>query len=161
MPNSGYIYLIAAKDMCSGIYKIGKANDPKKRIRALTKMPFGISLAHVVKCDNVAYVESRLHDFFREFRRNGEWFSLSGDQVKLITSCNSQADILELTGHQVDDTGQSYIQKTIRFDKTIFSIIAEDAKKEDRSFNVHINRLLRDALWDKLKCEVEKEPQAS
>lgn len=47
------------------------------------------------------------------------------------------------------------VQKTIRFDKTIFELIAEEAKREDRSFNAQINRMLRDALWIKLTGKPE------
>lgn len=58
-------------------------------------------------------------------------------------------------------TTNEAIQKTVRFDKTIFGMIAEDAKKEERSFNVQINRLLREVLRERLKNEQERESQAS
>lgn len=36
MSGPGYVYIIAADEPCKGMYKIGKANKPDSRIRALT-----------------------------------------------------------------------------------------------------------------------------
>ena len=94
--SNGYVYLVAADGPCVGLYKIGKANSPSKRIKQFTHMPFSIRLIHMISCKNPKIVESALHDFFAEFRSGGEWFLLSTDQVDTITSCLNEDELLRL-----------------------------------------------------------------
>lgn len=106
---SNYIYLIAGDGPCKGFYKIGKAKNPAKRIKQFTKMPFGMQIAHVVKCDNANLIESKLHEFFSDKRVNGEWFTLDSQQVDMFTLCNDECDLLEMIGASIkasnDDLG--------------------------------------------------------
>jgi len=94
--SNGYVYLVVADGKCAGLYKIGKANNPSKRIKQFTHMPFSIRLIHMISCKNPKIVESALHDFFAEFRSGGEWFLLSADQVETITSCLDEEELLRL-----------------------------------------------------------------
>lgn len=58
--------------------KIGKSNNPVKRMNALqTGCPTKITLIGAIKCkdDNHAMkVEKSFHEFFNDKRKNGEWF---------------------------------------------------------------------------------------
>ena len=62
------------------LYKIGKSIDPFKRLQQLnTSSPKKIYLIDCVSTD--AGVETRLHNFYRKYLSNGEWFSLNTNQV--------------------------------------------------------------------------------
>jgi hypothetical protein len=95
MSQVGYVYLIAADGRCEGLYKIGKSVSPEGRLKHLTLMPFNMKLAHIIKCQNPSVVESKLHNFFRSCRVNGEWFALSSEQAQMIMACGSDVEILE------------------------------------------------------------------
>lgn len=58
--------------------KIGKSNDPIKRLKSLqTGCPSKITMVGAIKCksENHAFrVESAFHKYFSEKRKDGEWF---------------------------------------------------------------------------------------
>ena len=68
------------KDSNTGLTKIGKAVDPKYRERTLQSEKPTISLFAVCE-DNV---ESKLHEQYKDKRVRGEWFNLTGEEIKNI-----------------------------------------------------------------------------
>lgn len=94
MSGLGYVYLIEADGPCKGMYKIGKSNNPEKRINDLTITPFEIKIIHTINCKNPLGTEARLHKFFGSYRIRGEWFSLTPIQVKMITAYKSESKLL-------------------------------------------------------------------
>ncbi len=82
-PNS-YVYLLMASN--KPVFKIGKANDVKKRIRTLPKeVIFNKGKSIVLKCKSseVYKIESMLHFFFRAYKQpaftgsgENEWFNV-------------------------------------------------------------------------------------
>jgi hypothetical protein len=80
----GFVYLFK----CNGLYKIGRSEDPKKRMQKMASaiMPFEIQKIHVIACDDAAAAERLLHRTFASKRKDGEWFDLSDFDVVLISS---------------------------------------------------------------------------
>ena len=69
-----FAYLVHCAE--SGLTKIGKSDDPEKRLASLqTGSPTELSLVCVLR-DEVGDMESQLHNEFRNRRVRGEWFRL-------------------------------------------------------------------------------------
>lgn len=69
-----YIYIITDGEH----YKIGKTNNIKQRLKSLsTGSPKTLSIVDMFNVDKeyIGYVESKLHDKFKKYNINGEWFS--------------------------------------------------------------------------------------
>lgn len=83
VPIPGYVYLIRA----SGLYKIGKTKSLKDRTSYFaTKMPVEVETIHTFSSQDHHMAEKKLHKKYAEFRKTGEWFDLSEEQVKEICS---------------------------------------------------------------------------
>lgn len=87
--DSTFIYLM--KNRRNGYYKIGRSKNPKYRERTLQSEEPDVSLVWKVKGTHDD--EKHLHKKFKSVRLRGEWFSLSGDDVRWITSCSSRQDL--------------------------------------------------------------------
>lgn len=81
-PIKGFIYLLKSKNL----YKIGRAKNPKSRIRTYrTENPFGIKVILQKKVDDYIKVENMLLKKFKEKLVNGkEWFKLNNKDIKEI-----------------------------------------------------------------------------
>lgn len=77
---AGYVYVLEAIGF--GFCKIGRTSNLLQRTSAITiKMPFETRLhSHADTNDPVSH-ESKLHSIFRHKRVNGEWFSVSANDV--------------------------------------------------------------------------------
>lgn len=88
-PKPGYVYLIQSEN---GQYKIGKSNNPSQRCKIFgLKLPFKVELIHLVKTDDMSKLETELHKHFASQRINGEWFSLSPEDIDYIKSFGGEA----------------------------------------------------------------------
>lgn len=77
---AGWIYLLSDQ---LGHYKIGRTSNLNSRIKQLgTQPPFKIKLLCAFRAVNMSYFEEYLHENYEEYRMNGEWFSLSDEQVQ-------------------------------------------------------------------------------
>lgn len=82
--NLGYIYLIQAE---TGHYKIGRSRNVPERMRLFSvKLPFKFEILHQFPCQDMYTAESDLHEIFADKRVNGEWFSLSSENVSTLTN---------------------------------------------------------------------------
>ncbi len=83
MPNQTWIYLI--KDNFTGFHKIGFSNDPQKRVKDLRKqktlLPMPNDFELVEAWLATTEHEKHLHDHFKDFRKRGEWFDISGEEI--------------------------------------------------------------------------------
>jgi len=95
-----WIYLI--KDNRTGYYKIGKSNDPQKRLRKLKQQPTLLPLPHdfelVHAWEEEATKEFELHARYANKRVRGEWF------------CLSRWDVLDMARH-LDEKGEDVIKR--------------------------------------------------
>lgn len=64
-------------------YKIGKSNDPSRREGELkTQLPDQLEPIHYIETDDPSGIENYWHRRFSEKRKNGEWFTLSKEDVR-------------------------------------------------------------------------------
>jgi hypothetical protein len=84
-PNrSGVVYLLR----CGRYYKIGKSADTERRYGQLRiQLPEKPVLVHEILTNDVNYFERHWHRRFASLRANGEWFSLSGEDVTEFVQC--------------------------------------------------------------------------
>lgn len=79
---SGYVYLFSA---VGGFYKIGASKNPNERLLSFAFLPFEIKIAHAIKTDDAAWLESFYHQVFADKHIVGEWFKLTPEDVAAIT----------------------------------------------------------------------------
>jgi len=80
-PKHGYVYFVES-DMR---IKIGWARDVRLRLRELQcGNPNPIELRDAIADDDAQALERLLHGFFSECRHNGEWHTISADDVENI-----------------------------------------------------------------------------
>lgn len=78
-----YFYLISDG---TGAYKIGRSNNPTKRLSALqVGSSRKLVLIHYAEI-NQPEVEQALHEMFDEAKERGEWFNLTNTQLAFIKS---------------------------------------------------------------------------
>ena len=78
---NGYVYLINAGEF----YKIGISRNVDRRITQLSTIPpFDVTLVCTIETDDMLGLENELHTMFSEKRVNGEWFTLSAEDVNYI-----------------------------------------------------------------------------
>jgi hypothetical protein len=79
-PGAGYIYLLRSE--CGKYTKIGMSRAPKSRLEFLgVLMPFKVMVVATYPCYDVAATEKRLHEIYKDKRLEGEWFSLSDQDI--------------------------------------------------------------------------------
>ena len=80
----GYVYVIRDIEV-SGLYKIGKSQDVRKRLTDFgAKLPFEFHIVHIVPAGNHTALETVLHHNFADKRQRGEWFALEWEDVVWI-----------------------------------------------------------------------------
>jgi len=89
-----YTYLI--KDDDNGLYKIGIAKDPQKRLKELqTGNPFQLRIVETYLSEYSNKVEKSLHRKYSHLKKEGEWFNLSiKDEVLFLTDCKKIEETL-------------------------------------------------------------------
>jgi hypothetical protein len=79
----GFVYLFKAGEY----YKIGASINPDvRKMQLQIQLPFAIERVHWFECNDYLMAESILHSEFRQKKVNGEWFTLSPEDVKRIKS---------------------------------------------------------------------------
>lgn len=79
---NGYVYLIQSPTQA---YKIGRTRNPDNRMETFTvKLPFEVEYVCVIQCEDMYGLERELHQRFADKRVNGEWFSLTLEDVEYI-----------------------------------------------------------------------------
>ena len=77
----GYIYVLKA----GHFYKIGRSIDPLKRFPQISlKMPFITRMWTIWWAPDMIWLESVLHEFYDQYRVNGEWFALPEREAEVI-----------------------------------------------------------------------------
>ncbi len=90
----GYVYLLKSP---TGYWKIGRTKNPNDRRRTFSvKLPFEVQYEHLIPCKDMVLLEGQLHEQFSDYRKDGEWFALSDDQVKFIKRITTDADYMKL-----------------------------------------------------------------
>lgn len=105
-----YLYVLMS---ANGLFKIGKARQPKGRIAQIqTASPVRISPVFVVEYDERdTDLEKQYHERFAEKRVRGEWFALSKDDLLSIAPVREAVEsALEVIDGDVIELWQCGIQ---------------------------------------------------
>ncbi len=79
----GFVYLGMLKIDTKKRYKIGKTNLVERRNTELSlQLPEKLELVHYIKTDDMSGIEAYWHRRFADKNTNGEWFDLSGEDVR-------------------------------------------------------------------------------
>jgi hypothetical protein len=82
---TGYVYLALMKVGREKRFKIGKANLVEQRARQVgVNLPEDLELIHAISTDDAYGIEAYWHKRFADNRRGGEWFELTGDDVRVF-----------------------------------------------------------------------------
>lgn len=92
MPNFGYVYLL--KEINGVHFKIGRARDPKDRLRTFNvKLPYQVEYICVIPTIDMYALERHLHGQYRSKRIKGtEWFALTDEDVASIVALARDAE---------------------------------------------------------------------
>jgi hypothetical protein len=82
---AGYVYLLSG----GGYFKIGQTQYLEKRIKQIgTKLPFKIQYVHWIQTNDMDGLETYWHQYFADRREEGEWFTLSDEEVEKFCKKN-------------------------------------------------------------------------
>lgn len=84
----GYVYIVESM----GLHKIGKSNDPRRRIIELNQTNCSeINKVGCFKVKNATTTEKMIHKKYKQYKHHGEWFKLTISQVEeIIIFCKSR-----------------------------------------------------------------------
>lgn len=83
---SNHVYVVQQIGI-DGIYKIGITKDVKKRLEQFNNAaPIGIKVITCIESQDSPLIEPYLHDYFKDFNSNLEWYRLSDDQLEELTT---------------------------------------------------------------------------
>lgn len=74
---SGYVYIIKV----DSYYKIGRTSNPNNRFGEYTKLMKEPEVISLTFCNNYKQVEKELHKMFSDRNTNGEWFTLTDEEL--------------------------------------------------------------------------------
>ena len=81
---AGYVYVIQDTEF-SNHYKIGRTNNPQRRVSEIRSILPGISeIVAIVETQDAPTLEWQLHQRYADARKRGEWFDLTDSQVSEV-----------------------------------------------------------------------------
>jgi len=113
------IYIIKTEEQ--ELFKIGIAENVTKRIIQIsTNSPFKLEIIFEMNIENAHYIEQLLHQKYKKYNTNNEWFRLSASQVVEL-----KKDIVRLSS---ETTPKDVLVKWLNEYKQFFSLRAIEKK---------------------------------
>jgi len=148
-----YLYVLSVENK---YFKIGVANNVRKRIMNMQGCcPYPIKIIHEIKVPDqfVKLAESFLHKRYKGNHALREWFQLSEDQTKELTSLDTSSLISMIGGKRDANQENEDIDHTI-YQTTSLSIYPEifrEVQKISKATDIPVSRLLRKAVHEWLE----------
>ena len=77
------------QDALTGLYKIGKSANPKKRFKNIKAYAPGLKIVDICNID----IENYLHKYFKQKRVANEWFELTNEDMIWIRYYMAQVNL--------------------------------------------------------------------
>ncbi len=97
-----YIYLIRCSE--NSFYKIGISKNVEQRLKQIqTSSPDKVYLVHKYESSYASKIERALHNFYKSYHRNNEWFELSlNEEVEFLDMCSSiEANLIYIENNKI------------------------------------------------------------
>lgn len=125
MTQRSFVYFIL--DPLANAFKVGKANDPRARLRSLScaHAHRQLRLLRTIECDNEAHAfarEQRLHVALAPFRMAGEWFA-NTHESRLVVAREAGVDV-----STVDARESSHDANWKRHNARLGALVARSAR---------------------------------
>ena len=122
IPTGGVIYVLKTTENIEGVYKIGRTQDFKARLKThQSSHPDKLDVVFVYESDNVERVESCLKDALKDkaYRKRKEFYEIDGQILKhLIENCDCMHMVIRKKANQIKDTNCKYIMHVIKQSST-------------------------------------------
>ncbi len=132
----GYVYFV--QEYMTGSFKIGKTKQIDRRMNVFNvKLPFENKLIFLIKTADHHQTESAFHQHFSDKRLEGEWFSLTREDLSWIKkgfyteaiqkTIDSPAEVAkQLSANKAKTEEKPLTQKQIEFAKTLVLKLEQD-----------------------------------
>ncbi|WP_298828581.1 GIY-YIG nuclease family protein [uncultured Planococcus sp.] len=132
----GYVYFV--QEYMTGSFKIGKTKQIDRRMNVFNvKLPFENKLIFLIKTADHHQTESAFHQHFSDKRLEGEWFSLTREDLSWIKkgfyteaiqkTINSPSEVTkQLSANKAKAEEKRLTQKQIEFAKTLVLKLEQD-----------------------------------
>ncbi len=138
----GYVYVLKAQRPHDDCSKIGRTNNPKKRLHDFgVKLPYKVTPVLIVRSDDCHESERLLHEAYKEKRIDGEWFKLSDADIESIryAALWHEAEelfdrILEATPQHEEPLTAAKLERRRKCARLLHKA-AERAERRQRHFN--------------------------
>lgn len=113
IPTGGVIYVLKTTEDIEGVYKIGRTQDFKTRLKThQSSHPDKLDVVFVYETENVEKVESCLKDALKDkaYRKRKEFYEIDGQILKyLIEHCDCMHMVIRKKPKQIKDANCKYI----------------------------------------------------
>jgi predicted GIY-YIG superfamily endonuclease len=111
--SGGVIYVLKTNESIDNVYKIGRTQDFKNRLKThQSSHPDKLEIVFVYETDNVEQVESCLKDALKDkaYRKRKEFYEIDGQILKkIIAQCDYIHMLVRKKSTQIKDTNSKYI----------------------------------------------------
>ena len=135
----GYVYFV--QEYMNGTFKVGKTRHIEKRMNLFgVKLPFENKLIYLIKTGNHHQTERAFHKHFAHKRLEGEWFTLTKEDITWIKKGNYTSEInqsinidfyinstnVKIQEKKINDDTMPLTEKQIQYAKSMIKKLEKD-----------------------------------